>query len=171
MRDLSFVASKAAARRKLGLELFELSVIKSNIDFRFKSQSVYNHHLNTHGTAKNYKCPYCSKAFKTSVQLAGHKNTHTKPFPCDVCGRAFASLYAVKIHSENHRNVDNNLKYNCTLCPAQYGRSFALSDHIKNAHDMEVDGTEEVEEHYVIEESQEIVDGEVYSVVVESNDD
>lgn len=52
--------------------------------FRFKSQSVYNHHLNTHGTAKNFKCPYCSKAFKTSVQLAGHKNTHTKPFACQV---------------------------------------------------------------------------------------
>jgi KRAB domain-containing zinc finger protein len=32
-----------------------------NCNKRFKSQSVYNHHLNTHGTAKNYKCPFCEK--------------------------------------------------------------------------------------------------------------
>lgn len=146
-------------------------LIINNVNFlcRFKSQSVYNHHLNTHGSAKNYKCTFCPKAFKTSVQLAGHKNTHTKPFPCPVCGRSFASLYAVKIHAENHQNVDNNLKYKCTLCPAQYGRSFALSDHIKTAHDMEADETEDAEEHYVIEESQEVVDGEIYSVVVETH--
>ncbi|KAI5642098.1 hypothetical protein NE865_05790 [Phthorimaea operculella] len=54
---------------------------------RFKAHSVYNHHLLTHSEVRAYKCPYCPKAFKTSVQLAGHKNSHTKPFSCQQCNR------------------------------------------------------------------------------------
>lgn len=67
---------------------------------------------------------------------------------------------------EVHQNVDNNLKYVCKICSAQYGRSFALSDHLKTAHPgMEneaVDG--DPEEHYVIEELQPATDDESYSV-------
>lgn len=137
--------------------------------FRFKSQSVYNHHLKTHGTAKDFKCPFCEKAFKTSVQLSGHKNTHTKPFPCNICTRAFASLYAVKLHMQIHKNVDSALKYTCKICSAQYGRIFALNDHMKSAHNgMEIDEVDE--EHYLIAEDNEVVysEGEVYSVVIET---
>jgi KRAB domain-containing zinc finger protein len=130
--------------------------------FRFKSQSVYNHHLNTHGSAKNYKCPFCSKAFKTSVQLAGHKNTHTKPFPCHICSRAFASLYAVKAHLKNHRKDEENLKYTCLFCSAQYGRSFALNDHIKAAHGQETDEGDV----FVIEEENPGTEEEIFSVVI-----
>nr|XP_022900317.1 zinc finger protein 585B-like [Onthophagus taurus]XP_022900318.1 zinc finger protein 585B-like [Onthophagus taurus] len=100
---------------------------------RFKAHSVYNHHLLTHSTARNYKCPYCPKAFKTGVQLAGHKNSHIKPFTCTECNRPFASLYAVRAHMETHKR-ENNLKYSCCLCGASYARSFALRDHIKEHH-------------------------------------
>lgn len=147
------------------------------IFFRFKSQSVYNHHLNTHGSAKNFTCPFCSKAFKTSVQLSGHKNTHTKPFSCQVCSRAFASLYAVKIHMEIHRNLEANLKHVCKICSAQYGRRHALSDHMKNAHsgmeNIETEQDEDIEQHYIIEETQTSAvgdDSEAYSVVIVRDD-
>lgn len=100
---------------------------------RFKAHSVYNHHLLTHSDVRGYKCPYCPKAFKTGVQLAGHKNSHTKPFSCTQCNRPFASLYAVRAHMETHKR-ENNLKYNCYLCGASYARAFALRDHIKEAH-------------------------------------
>jgi KRAB domain-containing zinc finger protein len=108
------------------------------------------------------------QAFKTSVQLAGHKNTHTKPFSCSVCSRAFASLYAVKLHMEVHRN-DASLKYVCKICNAQYGRSFALMDHLKTAHDG-MPNEETAEEHYMIEESPTVIEdnGDVYSVVMVS---
>lgn len=126
---------------------------------------MYNHHLNTHGTEKNFKCPYCSKAFKTSVQLAGHKNTHTKPFACQVCSRAFASLYAVRIHMEVHRNEETALKFTCKICLAQYGRKFALSDHMKTEHPEEPVESED-DMHFVIEEiAEEVDEEEVYSVV------
>ncbi|XP_028177164.1 zinc finger protein 595-like [Ostrinia nubilalis] len=105
---------------------------------RFKAHSVYNHHLLTHSEVRAYKCPYCPKAFKTSVQLAGHKNSHTKPFSCPHCNRPFASLYAVRVHSETHAR-QNNLKFSCSLCGASYARAFALKDHVKQVHQQDVD--------------------------------
>ncbi|CAG9831782.1 unnamed protein product [Diabrotica balteata] len=100
---------------------------------RFKSHSVYNHHLLIHSEVRAYKCPYCPKAFKTSVQLAGHKNSHIKPFSCNECNRPFASLYAVRAHMESHKR-ENNLKFDCWLCGATYARAFALKDHMKSQH-------------------------------------
>ncbi|CAG9788769.1 unnamed protein product [Diatraea saccharalis] len=105
---------------------------------RFKAHSVYNHHLLTHSEVRRYKCPYCPKAFKTSVQLAGHKNSHTKPFSCTHCNRPFASLYAVRVHTETHAR-QNNLKFSCTLCGASYARAFALKDHVKQVHQQDID--------------------------------
>lgn len=73
---------------------------------------------------------------------------------------------------EVHRNLDTNLKYVCKICNAQYGRSFALSDHLKTAHDgMPNESTAEDDgEHYVIEETSSPKaleeSGEVYSVVI-----
>ncbi|XP_011301587.1 zinc finger protein 345 isoform X2 [Fopius arisanus] len=98
---------------------------------RFKASSVYNHHLLTHGDERAYKCPFCPKKFKTRVQLAGHKNSHTKPFRCTECSRPFASLYAARAHIATHKK-DNNLKFHCYICGASYGRAFALNDHMKN---------------------------------------
>ncbi|KAI4499529.1 hypothetical protein M0802_005425 [Mischocyttarus mexicanus] len=97
---------------------------------RFKASSVYNHHLLTHGEERAYTCPYCPKTFKTRVQLAGHKNSHTKPFRCTECSRPFASLYAARAHIQTHKK-DNNLKFSCYICGASYGRAFALKDHLK----------------------------------------
>lgn len=102
--------------------------------FRFKAQSVYNHHLLTHSDARNYKCPYCPKTFKTSVQLSGHKNSHTKPFTCTECNRPFGSLYAVRAHMDSHKRPNHNLKHICDICGAKYARRFALNDHMKEQH-------------------------------------
>lgn len=101
---------------------------------RFKAQSVYNHHLLTHSDERNYKCPFCPKTFKTSVQLSGHKNSHTKPFTCTECNRPFGSLYAVRAHMESHKRTNNNMKHVCDICGAKYARRFALNDHIKEQH-------------------------------------
>jgi hypothetical protein len=67
---------------------------------------------------------------------------------------------------EVHKNLETNLKYVCKFCNAQYGRSFALMDHIKTVHE----GASNEEEHFVIEESSSTVEEneEVYSVVMVS---
>nr|XP_026495832.1 zinc finger protein 2-like isoform X1 [Vanessa tameamea] len=126
---------------------------------RFKAHSVYNHHLLTHSEVRAYKCPYCPKAFKTSVQLAGHKNSHTKPFSCQQCNRPFASLYAVRVHMEIHSR-QNSLKFSCSMCGASYARAFALKDHIKQVHKQEVDSPEHLtilkEEDCMVQENVDI---------------
>ncbi|XP_053610729.1 zinc finger protein 26-like isoform X2 [Plodia interpunctella] len=111
---------------------------------RFKAHSVYNHHLLTHSEKRAYKCPMCPKAFKTSVQLAGHKKCHTKPFSCQHCNRPFASLYAVRVHMETHAR-QNNLKFTCPLCGARYARAFALKDHVKQAHQLDGDSLDKLQ--------------------------
>ncbi|XP_033209820.1 zinc finger protein 23-like isoform X2 [Belonocnema kinseyi] len=122
---------------------------------RFKASSVYNHHLLTHGDVRAYTCPYCPKTFKTRVQLAGHKNSHTKPFHCTECSRPFASLYAVRAHIETHKK-DNNLKFSCYICGASYGRAFALKDHLKQ-HGTEVQPTPEPSREEEVQEGEEFV--------------
>ncbi|CAH2093006.1 unnamed protein product [Euphydryas editha] len=129
---------------------------------RFKAHSVYNHHLLTHSEVRAYKCPFCPKAFKTSVQLAGHKNSHTKPFSCQQCNRPFASLYAVRVHMEIHSR-QNSLKFACPLCGATYARAFALKDHVKQAHDRDVDAPDRLallkEEDCMVQDNTDDSDG------------
>ncbi|KAI8439515.1 hypothetical protein MSG28_013270 [Choristoneura fumiferana] len=117
-------------------------------------------HHNSHKTDNKFNCDICNrkfhsseylemhmsvhnidKAFKTSVQLAGHKNSHTKPFSCQHCNRPFASLYAVRAHTETHAR-QNNLKFSCNLCGASYARTFALKDHIKQINQLVINTNE-----------------------------
>ena len=94
---------------------------------------MYNHHIMTHSDARNYPCPFCPKKFKTAVQLAGHKNSHIKPFSCHICNRPFSNLYSVKNHIKTH-DQNNSLQFTCTTCGAQYARKIALVEHIKEKH-------------------------------------
>lgn len=110
---------------------------------RFKSYAVYSHHINTHSEDRPYKCPMCPKSFRTSVQLCGHKNSHTKPYNCPECNRPFSSLYSVKIHMKTHNKANKsneNLKHRCDICGAVYARTFALRFHIKEQHLKNLNG-------------------------------
>ncbi|KAL1487846.1 hypothetical protein ABEB36_015496 [Hypothenemus hampei] len=136
---------------------------------RFKSHSVFKHHSKTHSDDRNYKCPYCPKAFKTAVQLAGHRNSHTKPFTCTECNRPFASLYTVKAHMQTHKR-GNNLKHECSICGASYARVFALKDHLKNVHGQELAEKTEDEQAVLELESEEAhLGGQNVEMVVEGN--
>lgn len=103
----------------------------------YKSHSVYNHHLATHSDARPHQCPLCPKAFKTAVQLTGHKNSHTKPFPCGICNRPFSTMYAVKLHMKGHEMNASKMKNVCRHCGANYTRAFALANHMKEQHPNE----------------------------------
>lgn len=101
---------------------------------RYKAPSVYNHHLLTHSDVRAFQCPFCPKAFKTHVQLSGHKNSHLKPFACTECNRPFSTLFAVKAHMESHKKSTHSLKHSCAQCGASYTRAFALKNHVQEQH-------------------------------------
>ncbi|XP_045476196.1 zinc finger protein 2 homolog [Harmonia axyridis] len=123
-------------------------------DKRFKSHSVYNHHLQIHSDIRPYHCPFCPKAFKTAVQLAGHKNSHTKPFSCKICNRPFASLYAVRLHMKSH-DGKNDLQHQCHICGAEYVRYIALQDHVATHSEAEKEEAKILEKERKIQEEEE----------------
>jgi uncharacterized Zn-finger protein len=157
---------------------YSLSVHKKNVhsterpyicihpgcDKRFKTQNIYNNHIATHSTEKNFVCSICAKAFKTQVQLIGHKNVHTKPFACEICSRSFASLYAVKTHMASHEKEDS-FKHSCAICGAKYSRSFAVRDHMATMHPDHMiyeDNIDFIVENEVVMKSEN--DGEILSI-------
>lgn len=67
---------------------------------------------------------------------------------------------------ESHKNDKIDLKYTCKICSAQYGRLFALTDHIKSSHPELPEDEVEIAEHYIIEETEEVEQDQVYVVTM-----
>jgi DNA-directed RNA polymerase subunit RPC12/RpoP len=90
---------------------------------------VLKNHIDAiHGTERNYACDVCGKLFKTSPQLAGHKQTHSRSHVCTTCNRRFSHLYVLKQHMATHdvnTKVGRAPKYVCSVCGASFVRNLA----------------------------------------------
>lgn len=76
---------------------------------------IYEDDIKSHYEAEHndleFTCGICFKKFARSSQLKNHNNTnHTNigDHECDICGRIFNSLSAIKQHVEVHINYEGN---------------------------------------------------------------
>ena len=86
------------------------------------------HIKNVHIKKKDKVCPFCAEEFFDLDTYKCHVNRHTdtRPFPCEVCGKAFHTSRDMKSHLKIH-----TLPYQCHLCEKSLSSKGLLDDHLK----------------------------------------
>lgn len=75
------------------------------------------------------RCPHCTKAFKTVINLNKHLLLHVDNFnlnSCEICGRFFYNITHLKRHIETHQEK----KFECSVCSLKFRELLALKKHI-----------------------------------------
>ena len=85
-----------------------------------------------HAGDKPYPCDICEKAFFQSIQLANHKRVHTgkKPYSCNICEKTFSSSNALAYHKRVHTGEK---PYSCNICQKSFSSRSNLSYHVKTS--------------------------------------
>ncbi|XP_018336424.1 zinc finger protein 90-like [Agrilus planipennis] len=90
-------------------------------------------------TISPYKCDQCNIRYKTSIELAHHKFSHSKSeksanegnFKCEMCFKNFIR----KCHLKTHillKHTDRNLwKHTCSFCDQKYATKWDYNRHIR----------------------------------------
>ena len=77
---------------------------------------------------KPFPCDVCRKAFRKNHDLIRHTRTHTgeKPYACDICEKTFSQSNSLKYHNRSHTGEK---PYSCKVCQKFFSRSSILSRH------------------------------------------
>ncbi|KAG9510431.1 Zinc finger protein 182 [Fragariocoptes setiger] len=98
------------------------------------TKNSYQVHLNQHARSfepgeRPFPCDICAKAFSEKERLKIHMRTHTgeKPFSCNICGKSFSQKSTVKRHQTVHTGEK---KFRCD-CGKGFANRGNLIAHIK----------------------------------------
>ena len=77
-------------------------------------------------------CPYCDRRFEDEYKVAQHvRNSHKKPFKCDLCRRQYFNQEVLARHRKTH-NTDSH--FECSICHLKYKREETLQCHYVRVH-------------------------------------
>ncbi|XP_049824097.1 zinc finger protein 85 isoform X2 [Aethina tumida] len=110
-------------------------------DREFASRLGLSKHLTTHGFSsgrkRRFKCSVCNLAFQLKISLIRHEKMHTETYKyrCNICYvKRFKTEEELRLHESQHRGPKN---YKCQICGEAFSRTFILSNHMLNVHDMD----------------------------------
>ncbi|TGO74545.1 hypothetical protein BELL_0273g00060 [Botrytis elliptica] len=91
-----------------------------------------------------FGCEFCPKALPTKGSLNRHRNTHIRPYKCDICQSGFALRSDLRRHEGKHGSVDP--QYMCKWPKCDFrgsARKDNLLRHMKKVHSKVVSNDEE----------------------------
>lgn len=95
----------------------------------FTSRSRLKSHRATHSKERNFVCPTCNAAFKTSNCLKNHMRLHSNIFFfCDLCPSKFKGKHELRCHVDAIHLMRKD--YKCHLCGKAFSRDKTLRQHI-----------------------------------------
>lgn len=96
----------------------------------YQQACAVNRHKLSHGI-KKCKCDICGRKYFTNGDLDRHKRVvheGERPFPCDVCGFAFAK----RNHLVRHMRIHNGEKpFPCDICGVHFRQKSDMNNHRK----------------------------------------
>ena len=115
----------------------EKTISCNQCDKKFALDHLLNSHIrNVHIKKRDKKCPFCEEEFYNLTTFRCHVNRHTdhRPYPCEICGKAFLAARHLKKHLAVH-----TLPHQCHLCEKKFSSKDVLDDHIRKHAGVKLD--------------------------------